>query len=67
MTKRECAIVMAYTGTCMLAGKDLYEFYDYIVGIMGEPIWSHEIYTRADEIKEKARPDFIRLCREASE
>lgn len=30
MTKKECAVVMAYTGATMLAGDDLYFFYDYL-------------------------------------
>lgn len=66
MTKRECAIVMAYTGTCMLAGASLDEFYKYVSEILGEPVWTHELYARADEIREKSKPDFLRLCREAT-
>ncbi len=67
MTNRECAIVMAYTGVCMLAGDKLGIFYDYVSEILGEPVWTHEFYTRADEIKEKAMQDFIRLCKEATD
>ena len=67
MTKRECAIVMAYTGTCMLAGDSLGIFYEYVQEILGRPVWTHEYPIFADEIKEKAKPDFLRLCREASE
>lgn len=65
MTHRECAIVMAYTGTTMLAGDKLKYFYDYVSEILGEPVWTHEFYTRANEIKEKSKADFLRLCSEA--
>ena len=69
MTKRECAIVQAYTGVVMLAGENLGYFYDYIMELMGRPLWTHEF---ADEnvartIKERAKPDFIELCRTASD
>lgn len=66
MTKRECAVIMAYTGTVMLTGDDLKYFYDYIAELMGRPVYTHEIHARADDLKEKAKPDFIRLCREAA-
>ena len=66
MTKRECAIVMAYTGTCMLAGENLGVFYEYVHELMGEPIQTFEYPSRADEIREMAKPDFLRLCREAT-
>ena len=65
MTKRECAIVTAYTGYCMLEGKELGEFYKYVEEKMGKPVWSHELYTLEDEIKEKSKADFIKLCRTA--
>jgi len=65
MTNRECAIVMAYTGISMLQGEKLKYFYDYVSEILGEPVWTHEFYIRADEIKEKSKTDFIRLCAEA--
>ena len=67
MTKRECAIVEAYTGICMLAGNDRCYLYRYLEEICGEPIWTHELYTRSDEIQEKSRPDFIKLCATAAD
>ena len=66
MTKRECAVIMAFTGVCMLKGDDLKYFYEYVFEIMGRPIFTHEIAKYADEIKEKAKPDFIRICAEAT-
>ena len=67
MTKRECAIVQAYTGVVMLAGENLGYFYKYIQELMGYPVWTHEL---ADEdvwrtIQERAKPDFLELCRTA--
>lgn len=65
MTKRECAIVMAFTGVVMLKSKDMDIFYQYLSEKMGRPIYSHEIPIIADEIKESAREDFTNLCRNA--
>ena len=62
MTKRECAIVMAYTGVCMLKGDDLQVFYDYVAEIMGRPLYTHEIGEQADTIKDAATDDFMKLC-----
>lgn len=62
MTDREKAIVMAYTGACMLTGDKLQIFHKYVEKIMGRPIWTHEMAQLADEIKEKSKDDFIALC-----
>lgn len=67
MTKEECAIIMAYTGICMLTGEDFSIFHKYVENIMGRPIWTHEmgIGSIADEIKEKSKNDFLKLCANA--
>ena len=62
MTDKEKAIVMAYTGACMLTGDKLQIFHKYVEGIMGRPIWTHEMAQLADEIKEKSKADFMALC-----
>lgn len=67
MTKRECAIVMAYTGVCMCSGDDFNIFHKYVEEKLGRPIFTHEFAALADEIKERAKDDFIRLCRTAGE
>lgn len=69
MTDREKAIVMAYTGYCMLTGYKLSIFYEYVESIMGRPVYTHEMGTKVVDnlIKEKAKPDFISLCREDGE
>ena len=62
MTYREKAIVMAYTGVTMLKDDKLQIFHKYVEEIMGRPIWTHEMVQLADEIKEKSKADFMKLC-----
>lgn len=62
MTDKEKAIVMAYTGKCMLAGNKFQIFHKYVEDIMNRPIMTHEIGFLADEIKEKSKADFMALC-----
>jgi len=66
MTDREKAIVMAYTGKCMLTGDKFQIFHKYVEDIMGRPVYIHELADKAVEnkIKEKAKADFIALCAE---
>lgn len=64
MTDREKAIVMAYTGACMLTGDKFQIFHKYVEDLMGRPIMTHEMGWLANEIKEKAKADFISLCAE---
>lgn len=65
MTKRECAIVMAYTGYCMLSGDDLEIFNKYAEEKMDRPLYTHEYYTLAKEIQKRAKEDFLELCQSA--
>lgn len=67
MTKHECAVVMAYTGVCMLSGDDFSIFHKYVEDLMGRPVYTHEFPALMDEIKNRARSEFLRLCREAKE
>lgn len=66
MTDKEKAIVMAYTGACMLIGDKFKIFHEYVENIMGRPVYTHEMAIKAvsDEITEKAKVDFIALCAE---
>lgn len=66
MTDREKAIVMAYTGICMMTGDRFQIFHKYVEDIMGRPIMTHEMGFLADEIKEKSQADFMALCSEKS-
>lgn len=69
MTDKEKAIVMAHTGICMLAGDKFQIFHKYVEDIMGRPVYTHELANKAveDEIKEKAKDDFIALCANESD
>ena len=64
MTKLECAIIMAHTGVTMLTGEDIIIFYKYIEDIMERPVWTHELANKniVEEIKNRSREDFIKLC-----
>lgn len=66
MTNKEKAIVMAYTGVCMLSGDEFQYFHKYIEELMGRPVFTHELADGAicDKIKKKAQPDFLKLCQE---
>lgn len=66
MTDKEKAIVMAYTGICMLTGDKFHIFHEYVEDIMDRPIMTHEIGFLADTIKGKAKADFMALCEDES-
>lgn len=69
MTDREKAIVMAYTGICMLTGDKFQIFHKYVEDIMGRPVWTHELANKSveEEIKTKSKADFIALCNDGVE
>ena len=60
MTKREAAIVSAYTGFLIGSFGDMHK---YVEEIMGRPVFTHEMgYKKiADEIREKSKNDFIQI------
>lgn len=62
MTKKECAIIEAYTGCTMLVGNDRHYFYDYMKKLFGRPIFTHEYLALEGEIKSKSCQDFLDLC-----
>ena len=64
MNDREKAIVMAYTGVCMLTGDRLNEFYKYLAELYGRPVFTHEIAEL--DIKDRAYKDFLELCKETA-
>ena len=66
MTKQECSIVMAHTGITMLQGRDINIFYEYLEKLIGRPVYTHEIPILCDEIKNKSKKDFIKLCENAT-
>lgn len=68
MTKHECAVITAYTDVAMLKGNDLKYLYDYLSGIIGRPVYSHEIPAVIDQYRNTViRNDFLALCRNAAE
>lgn len=60
MTKREAAIVSAYTG--YLIG-DFHEMHKYIEEIMGRPVFTHELAIEKvnDEIRKRSKKDFCSI------
>lgn len=64
MTKREAAIVSAYTG--YLIG-EFSNFQAYAEEIMGRPLFTHEFPSIADELKEASKKDFMSIKIEESE
>lgn len=67
MTKRECAIVTAYTEISMLKGDDLKYLYQYLSKFIDRPIYSHEIPAVCMKFREQIREDFLAICRNASD
>ncbi len=67
MTKRECAIITAYTDISMLKGDDLKYLYRYLSKFIDRPIYTHEIPAVCMQFREQIKKDFIELCRNAKE
>lgn len=65
MTKREKVIVMAYTGVCMLQGRDFQLYHNYIEEKLNRPVFTHELADPAlmEQIKSASEADFIALCK----
>ena len=60
MTKKEAAIVSAYTG--VLVGK-FSDMCEYVEQILQRPIWTHQYANKelSKEIKEKSKQDFCNI------
>ena len=60
MTKKEAAIISAYTGIMLGEFSDMHK---YIEKILGRPVWTHELGNSetAEMIKEKSKPDFMAI------
>lgn len=64
MTKRECAIIEAYTGETMLVGRDREIFFKYAEEVLRRPVHK-SVYSNGelkDMLKEASQFDFIKLC-----
>lgn len=59
MTKREGAVLSAYTGTLLC---DTFSYvHEYIEEIMECPVWTHEIPGISKEIKKRSEEEFIKI------
>ena len=68
MTKRECAIISAYTEILMLKGDDLKYLYEYLSDIIGRKIYTHEIPAVVSHFKNTViQEDFLSLCENAKD
>lgn len=67
MTTRECAVIEAFTGVCMLCDEDTKYFYEYVAELFGRPVFTHELPALAYEIKSRSLDDFLKLCRDRSD
>ena len=56
MTKREAAIVTAYTGK--LIG-DIGALYEYLTELFGRPVYTHELPGLWGEIKKRSKQEFV--------
>lgn len=65
LTKRQAAIVGAYTGFIAGPFSDVHEI---IEEVLGRPIWTHQLIEDRiqDEIKEKFKPLFLEICYDES-
>lgn len=58
MTKREGAIISAYTGIMVGSFSDLHE---YVEEIMGGPVFTHQFPSLREKIKTSSKDDFMKL------
>lgn len=61
MTYHEAAVITVYTGINMFEGEDLKYMYDYASDLLGRPV--HTLDFLLSDLKEKSRPDFIKICK----
>lgn len=69
MTKREAAIISAYTGWLLGELDELDDLHAYIEEVMDRPVFTHEMGSKVftDELHDKCKPDFMNLKIEESE
>ncbi len=65
MTKREGAVLSAFTGNLLCKLSDMHE---YIEEIMERPVFTHELANKelVEQIKEKAKPEAIKIIESQS-
>lgn len=66
MTRREAAVISAYTG--FMITKDFSDVHAYIEEKMGRPVFTHELPIIGEEkIRELAREDLMKIIEEIEE
>lgn len=65
MTLIERIIVETYTGYCMTSREERDEVYKYMEKLLGRSVFTHMLADDniVKELKEKAKEDFISLCK----
>lgn len=58
LTKREAAVISAYTGYLIGRFGDMAE---YVEEKLGRPVFTNEYPRLADQIREAAKPDFLAI------
>lgn len=66
MTHEERITVSIYTGVLMC---DFGSMHKRIEELLGRPVWTHELAKKelVEELKEKVKPDFMKLCEGAAD
>lgn len=66
LSRRDAAIIGAFTGYATGPFEDIQAYADFL---LGRPTWTHEFGNKefADKLSELARPDFIALCADRDE
>lgn len=58
LSRDQAAVIGAYTGILCGPFSDLQA---YAEKVMGRPVWTHEMPGIADELKDRARNDFVAM------
>lgn len=64
MTKREGAVLSAYTGILLCESFD--DVHGYITEIMGRPVFTHELPFLEKEIKKRSEAEFKEIIKNRS-
>jgi hypothetical protein len=59
MTLHEACVFSAFTGT--LCCPKFSDFHAYCEKLLGRPIWTHQFPELKEELKEKSKPEFLRI------
>ena len=66
MTRRQAAIMSAFTGILCGPFEDMHGLAEEL---LGRPVWTHEFASKelAEQLKDKARPLFEEICAQREE